>query len=369
MEKCTASDTSGDRQAERQNLYDQGLDDKDIARHEGVTRSAVYHWRVRNHLPRHTPEAIPSSRRHPFVVGERTAVEHDALRRRLYLDHLNDRQIAAQVGVTANAIYQWRKSCNLAPNLPCGRNTRANTELTPTTPDLKRRALVLFARGVRATLIARELRASLKTLERWRSAMLRDQRDRAQVEASLPRITRRADGRRYSSLPDDLRSQAFALYADGLHDDAIGRSIGVSRARVWQWRAGLNLPAWRRPGQRGKAASLVARAKPLPPAITPRSNPLYARLADAIGRRLAPDLTDDAISDLWVAVAEGRVSLDRLEQEANRIRSDVLRKFANPYGDRSLDEDIGDGDGFRMIDLIRDERSSSWLERSGATVW
>jgi hypothetical protein len=30
---------------------------------------------------------------------------------------------------------------------------------------------------------------------------------------------------------------------------------------------------------------------------------------------------------------------------------------------------MGDGDGFCMVDLIRDERSSSWLEQSGATVW
>lgn len=363
---------SGDhtgRPCERMTLYRLGLADSEIAQRLGVDRCTIWRWRKNKGLVATKPRGGIAPADRMKVDRSQVTVGQALKRRELYESGLSDPAIAAAVGIRPMNVLRWRQREGLPANLPAGRNTRANAQILPATADLHRRALALLARGIGARLIARELRASVKTLERWRSNMLRNQHDRPQPTPSRPREAQRADGRRHSSLPDALRAQALALYADGLHDDAIGRSIGVSRARVWQWRAGLNLPAWRRPGQRGPAAATVTRAKPIPPAITPRSNPLYAKLADAVGRRLAPDLTDDAISDLWVAVAEGRVSLDRLEQEAKRIRSDVFGRYANPYGDRSLDEDIGDGDGFRMVDLIRDERSSSWLEEAGATVW
>ncbi len=300
----------------------------------------------------------------------RITPEQDTARRELYEAGLPDDLIAERLGVPKYSIKWWRRSRNLPSHLPPGRSIKANPNVVPATPALKRRACALLQRNVSPTVIARELRCCIDTLTYWRRAILREHPE-LRRQGRQTRIGRHPNGKPYSLLSADISPRALMLYADGLDDYSIGRDLGVSRSRVWQWRRGMNLPAWRLRGRKASDGrrNLIARSKRLPPAITPRSNPLYARLADAIGRSLAPDLTDDAISDLWIAVAEGRVTLDRLAQGARRIRGRLFDTYANPRGHRSLDEDIGDGEGFRMIDLIRDERSSSWLERSGATVW
>lgn len=84
---------------------------------------------------------------------------------------------------------------------------------------------------------------------------------------------------------------------------------------------------------------------------------------------MAPDIRDEAVSEVWLALQEGRLSVDRVQAESKEFRRKAMREFANPFGPRSVDEELGDEDGFRMIDLLRDDRSSSWLEEMGATVW
>ena len=44
-----------------------------------------------------------------------------------------------------------------------------------------------------------------------------------------------------------------------------------------------------------------------------------------------------------------------------RIGNKALEQFASKFGPRSLDEELEDADGYRLIDNIVDERSSSWL--------
>lgn len=58
-----------------------------------------------------------------------------------------------------------------------------------------------------------------------------------------------------------------------------------------------------------------------------------------------------------------------MERVARRYRNSAIAQWANKYGDRSLDENIGEEGGLRLIDAIADEEPSSWLEEMGATVW
>jgi len=170
----------------------------------------------------------------------------------------------------------------------------------------------------------------------------------------------------YSKLLPDRRARAFVLYADGLCDYEIAKDLGVRKTQIWEWRHALFLPAI---GKSRRKHMAKPKPKQLGQPISPMSNPLYAHIVASIGRGMAPDLVDDAVSDIWLALAEGRLSPQRISAEAGKFRNRVIKSYASKFGPRSLDEDIGDGDGFRMLDLLKDHSSSGWLEKMGATVW
>ncbi|WP_267395275.1 MULTISPECIES: helix-turn-helix domain-containing protein [unclassified Sphingomonas] len=343
---------------ERQRLYDQGLGDSEIARLQGCDKSSVREWRLRKGLP------VNFSRTQTRKV---TAKQY-ALRRAMYDAGCTDPVIAKAVGITDVNVCLWRRREGLPPNTPPGRNAKADPNLAIVTPDLKRRALALLERGVGARIIAREMGASLKSLDRWRTEMLRERPELRRPGTAPRRTPRHPSGRAYSKLRPERRARAFVLYADGLDDCQIAKDIGVTRHQIWEWRNALFLPAigrsWRnhirKPNRR-----LVG------PAISPLSNPLYAHIALAVGRGLAKDLVDDTISEIWLAIAEGRLSTETVASQAGRYRNRVVADYASRFGPRSLDEEIGtgDGDGFRMIDMLKDGSSSDWLEAMGATVW
>jgi hypothetical protein len=73
--------------------------------------------------------------------------------------------------------------------------------------------------------------------------------------------------------------------------------------------------------------------------------------------------------DLLEAVLSGEIPIAQIEASARKFGNRTLDAYASKWGARSLDDDLSDDGGFRMIDLIADERSSSWLEEMGATVW
>jgi hypothetical protein len=197
------------------------------------------------------------------------------------------------------------------------------------------------------------------------------------------------------------------LYGEGLGDSAIARITGEKRNTITVWRRANGLPsnvAPQNPGSDGLARRMVmyqlgwgdrhiAREEGLHQSSVQcwrearglranfphgsnerwRKRPTFADLAArvrrAIGRRLPPDIVDDAAMDMIRDILDGTIPIGEIEAMARRYGNRVLDRFASRYGPRSLDEEIGDDDGFRMIDLVRDERSSSWLEEMGATVW
>jgi hypothetical protein len=225
---------------------------------------------------------------------------------------------------------------------------------------------VLMERGISARMIAQEMSAALKSVERWRTELLREKPELRLLRTAQRSPPRHPSGRRYSKMQPARRARAFVLYADGLDDDQIAKDLGVYRTQIWEWRHALFLPLVPKTRR-----NHTAKPKPKPPgsAISPMSNPLYAHIAAAIGRGIAPDLIDDAVSDIWLALAEGRLSPDQISGQARRFRNRVIGDYASKFGPRSLDEEIGNGDGFRMLDLLKDHSSSDWLEEMGATVW
>lgn len=338
---------SPEQAARRRELYDQGLNDAAIGRALGCDRTSVRAWRISRSLPAQDATVRP---------GELTA-EQSANRLALYQNGLNDHEIAAEQGVDSTAICGWRKRRGLPANLPPGRGR-------PIDAALKRQCIVMLERNISPTTIARELSIGYSSVSRWRTELLIRRPELRQTSPGPRPVPRHPSGRAYSRFHPARRRRAFELYAEGLCDIEIARELVVHRSQVSEWRGALFLPANSPPRQPRPKRRAIG------PAITPFSNPLYAQIAEAVGRKIAPDLKDDVISDMWLAIAEGRLSEEQVAEVAARYRSKTIGLYASRFGPRSLDEDIGgEGDGFRMIDLIRDDRSTSWLEKMGATVW
>ena len=147
------------------------------------------------------------------------------------------------------------------------------------------------------------------------------------------------------------------LYQLGWDDFSIARERGMQRTTVFQWRKRHGLRAnFKGGGHRNQR-------------VAPGVDTVARRVRRAVGRSLPLDIAEDAVADLLLAILAGEVPLDRIEAEARKYGNRVLDRFASRYGPRSIDETIAGTDDLRMVDLIADERSSSWLEEMGATAW
>lgn len=206
--------------------------------------------------------------------------------------------------------------------------------------------------------------------------------------------------------PSELQvERCRSAYADELDDGQISVIAGISRGRVRNWRNKNNLPAHRKSGSSLTKGELAARMllytlgypdtriareqrmsphgiqvwrkryglpanSPSVPKRGDRMAILLRRIKAALPRYLSPADRDDTASDLFVAVMSGGIPIEEIEKRAKTFGNRVIESYASKWGARSLDEEIGDdGDGFTMMDMLADERSSSWLEEMGATVW
>lgn len=330
-------------------LVDQGKTDEEIAAIEGTTRGKIARWRRQRSIGPNAAQAellVPA-----VVVDERMAN---------YQLGLNDIEIGKRHGCSTTSIQRWRALHNLPPNLPPGRNTGSDPSHRPITRDLKDRCIRLLRKGVGARVIARECNIAQQTLEKWRTMILKAQPE-LRRQGTAPRAAPRfPSGKRCSRLAPARRFQAFMLYACDLPDAAIARELGIYPQQVGEWRRAFFLPA-------NAFKRLRRRSRGLGAPITPLSNPIHAAIVDAIGRYISPDMAADAAGEMWLALAEGELSVDRIEAEAGKYRSKALRTYADTRN-RSLDAPIGEGDDFNLLSMMRDEGASDWLERMGATV-
>lgn len=200
--------------------------------------------------------------------------------------------------------------------------------------------------------------------------------------------------------------QRQSLYEEGLTDREIAERSGVDRSTICGWRKRRGLkPNGERPAagsqhtpvrrllhDMGWGAKSIARHEGvglqtvrdwrkrhavgptgLGNRITKRGGAdqlrgLQRRIIRAIGYKLPYDIAADAAAALMLAVIEGEVPLDQIEQQARTYRNRALKEYADAYGPRSLDEEIPGTDGLSGVALLVDDSSSAWLEEMGATV-
>lgn len=82
------------------------------------------------------------------------------------------------------------------------------------------------------------------------------------------------------------------------------------------------------------------------------------RIAKAVGTKLPADVKHDAVSSLYLAVLEGLICRDLIEEKAPRFRARAYALNGHDYSQRSLD----DGDGRSWIDQLEDPTALARFE-------
>jgi hypothetical protein len=92
-------------------------------------------------------------------------------------------------------------------------------------------------------------------------------------------------------------------------------------------------------------------------------DPIFGRIARAVPRGVDPMLRDDIMSDVYLAIREGRVHPREIEQVAKQFISAAFAAFSNRWGAISLDATIGDGSTATFLDALEDERALAAFDR------
>lgn len=200
----------------------------------------------------------------------------------------------------------------------------------------------LWAAGLGDAEIARASGEKRNTITVWRN--------KAQLAANRP--TNASLGH----MKADDTAHRMLFYQLGWSDRHIAREENRHRTSIRKWRRLKGLPLNFSDGSQSREKR-------------PGFSDLAARVRKAIGRYLPRDIADDAAANLVLAVLDGTIPLAEIEKASRKFGNKALDTYASRFGPRSLDEEIGDSDGFKMLDLIRDDSHSSWLEEMGATVW
>lgn len=178
--------------------------------------------------------------------------------------------------------------------------------------------------------------------------------------------------------------QALAMYCDGASDAVIARAFGVTPRGAAQWRERCRLPAGPSKStclpkeQIRRAKSLlkggftimqvaaevgisdfsvkrIRREMKTKGAFEGRGNvqaqrslvqrdaSLPSRIEKAIGLRVPRDIRMEAVNDMYLALLEGRITLDQIESAAPRFRSRAFSMTCFNYSGPSLDEDNDNG--------------------------
>src|SRR5690606_30071949 len=94
---------------------------------------------------------------------------------------------------------------------------------------------------------------------------------------------------------------------------------------------------------------------------------IQKRIERAIGTHLPLDARLDAVADLYLAVLEGRVACDFIEQVAPSYWNRAMEMAGSKFGPRSLDEEIGEG--WSLMDTLEDPTALEELEAAAEAAW
>lgn len=207
------------------------------------------------------------------------------------------------------------------------------------------RRMELYRQGFGDTEISKITGEKRNTIAVWR------------INKGLPSNKTRGYGRKLDRAGSAEGARRMLFYQLGWSDKAIAKAEQRDKTSIREWRQARGLPANFSRGE-------TQRWRP-----RPTMNDVYRRIRRAVGAKIGRENVDDAVADISLALLDGTISLDEIEQQARRYGNRVLEQFASKWGPRSLDKELTDESGFTLLDTLVDERSSDWLEEMGATAW
>lgn len=148
----------------------------------------------------------------------------------------------------------------------------------------------------------------------------------------------------------ERRNQILGLLARGVPVEEIGRRLGRAPNVIDRYRRFLT-PAQME--QRARGITERRRRNAIEAPVSAHRDPLYAQVARAVPASLPRHLRDDIISDMIVAVLEGREA-DAVCADARRFIGRGFRQWASKFGPASLDEARFDDSAETLVASIPD---------------
>lgn len=155
------------------------------------------------------------------------------------------------------------------------------------------------------------------------------------------------------------RKEIIALLVRGVPVDEIGRRFGRAANVIDRYRRFLTAAQVE---QRARAIAERRRRSAAYAPVTAHRDPLYAQVASAVPATLPQHLRDDIISDMIVAVLEGR-GASAVCADARRFISRGFRQWASKFGPASLDEARFDDSDEALVASIPDPAALAAFDR------
>lgn len=207
------------------------------------------------------------------------------------------------------------------------------------------RLLDLYRQGMTDAAIALELGCHQTSVLYWRH------------KAKLPANGGKAPDGRTIKLTDADKRLARKMLREGATRKQVATALGKSTKTIQNLRRTMDKDERLRASGRPQSADKVAVAKD--------ARAIMLELAQACRGLQDTALRDDAVSEMFLALLEGRLKRDRIKAEARTFTGRAIGLWASRYGPASLDEDMT-GEGFTLGDLIPCPRAAAWLEAVGA---
>lgn len=286
--------------------------------------------------------------------------------RRGYRDRQSIRTISRATGASFSTIQrlisQWREKSkyDLAP-CACGKPARHVGSCWANRSGLVgKRHLTRIEQGIRdgrtSHAIAEHLKLSVMTVLKH-SVPIRDRLFAAGVTCACGRAlnhnfwcSARWDahemprGRRPFPEPQETQAVEALLRGDVVAD--IAQAVGVGPDSVWRLRRTLS------DDQRAQRARAMRDRLAIGRGL--QGEFLMTRIKAAVPSRLDPVLRDDVISEIYLAVIEGRVEPEQIGAVIRSFVSRGMAQWQSAYGPRSLDEKLSADGNRTLADSIGD---------------
>jgi len=278
--------------------------------------------------------------------GKNLMAGREAEAMNFYQQGMGDSAIGRAMSLGRRTIETWRKKNGLPlqtaileyrlPTMPPKKNGGGKF----ITDERAAQAVHMVAKGMTDAEIGAELGCCSDTILQWRRANNIPRNDVTRRNGSMPFIR------------GEREDRARKLKDQGKYDWEIAKALGCTVQTVASWR--------KRKGIERAPYRYFTMTNPT------MRDPLYSRVTQAVGRRFAPDIVEEAVSDIVLAVLSGEIAESDIERVAAKRMNRAVGQWANRYGPASLDEDRnGEGwtrytsiadpaqeDEFRIIELI-----------------